>query len=40
MVFTNLEKNSYISDGDPNTITIKESDKDKLVETNKKVITY
>ena len=40
MVFTNLEKNRYISDGDPNTITIKESDKDKLVETNKKVITY
>ena len=25
MVFTNLEKNRYISDGDPNTITIKES---------------
>ena len=40
MAFTNLEKNRYISDGDPNTITIKESNKDKLVETNKKVITY
>ena len=40
MVFTNLEKNRYISDGDPNTITIKESNKDKLVETDKKVITY
>lgn len=40
MVFTNLEKNRYISDGDSNTITIKESNKDKLVETDKKVITY
>ena len=40
MVFTNLEKNRYISDCDPNTITIKESNKDKLVETDKKVITY
>ena len=40
MVFTNLEKNRYISDGAPNTITIKESNKDKLVETDKKVITY
>ena len=40
MVFTNLEKNRYISDGDPSTITIKESNKDKLVETDKKVITY
>lgn len=40
MVFKNLEKNKYISDGDPNTITIKESNKDKLVETNMKIITY
>ena len=40
MVFKNLEKNRYISDGDPNTITIKESNKDKLVETNMKIITY
>lgn len=40
MVFTNLEKNRYISDGDINTITIKETDKDRLVETTKKVITY
>ena len=40
MVFTNLEKNRYISDGDSNTIVIKESNKDKLVETDKKVITY
>lgn len=40
MVFKNLEKNKYISDGDPNTITIKESNKDKLVEANMKIITY
>lgn len=40
MVFKNLEKNRYISDGDPDTITIKESNKDKLVETNMKIITY
>ena len=40
MVFKNLEKNRYISDGDPNTITIKESNKDKLVETNMKITTY
>lgn len=40
MVFTNLEKNRYISDGDSNTIVIKESNKDKLVEIDKKVITY
>ena len=40
MVFKKKKKNRYISDGDPNTITIKESNKDKLVETDKKVITY
>lgn len=40
MVFDMLEKNRYISDGEPNIITIKESDKNKLGETNMKVITY
>lgn len=40
MVFDMLEKNRYISDGEPNIITIKESDKTKLNETNMKVITY
>lgn len=40
MVFDMLEKNRYISDGEPNIITIKESDKTKLGETNMKVITY
>ena len=40
MVFDMLEKNRYISDGEPNIITIKESDKTKLGETNIKVITY
>lgn len=40
MVFDMLEKNRYISDGEPNIITIKESDKAKLNETNMKVITY
>ena len=40
MVFDMLEKNRYISDGEPDIITIKESDKVKLGETNMKVITY
>lgn len=40
MVFDMLEKNRYVSDGEPNIITIKESDKAKLNETNMKVITY
>ena len=35
-----LEKTKYISDGNPDTIVIKSSDKDKLVDTDKKVITY
>ena len=40
MVFTNLEKNKYISDGNKDTIVIKESDSNKLITTDKKVITY
>lgn len=40
MVFNMLEKNKYISDGDPNTIVIKETDESKLETTDKKVITY
>lgn len=40
MVFNMLEKTKYISDGNPDTIVIKSSDKDKLVDTDKKVITY
>lgn len=40
MVFTNLEKNKYISDGDINTITISESNLDKVGDTNLKIITY
>ena len=40
MVFKNLENNRYISDGNKNTIVIKESDQDKLTNTSKKIITY
>lgn len=40
MVFNMLEKNKYISDGDPNTIVIKETDESKIETTDKKVITY
>lgn len=40
MVFKNLENNRYISDGNKNSIVIKENDKDKLVNTNIKIITY
>jgi len=40
MVFKNLEKNRYISDGNANTIVIRESDRDKLTSTDIKVITY
>ncbi len=40
MVFKNLEKNRYISDGNIDTIVIKEVDSAKLTSTNKKVITY
>lgn len=40
MVFKNLEKNRYISDGDINTIVIKEEDSNRLITTDKKVIKY
>ncbi len=40
MVFTNLEKNRYISDGDKDTIVIKESSKSKINESLSNVITY
>ena len=40
MVFKNLERNRYISDGNIDTIVIKESDNNNLNTTNKKVITY
>lgn len=40
MVFKNLEKNKYISDGNIDTIVIKESDSERLNSTDKKVITY
>ena len=40
MVFNMLKNNKYISDGNSDTIVIKEIDKDKLVTTDKKVITY
>ena len=40
MVFKNLEENKYISDGNIDTIVIKESDISKLTSTDKDVITY
>lgn len=40
MVFDMLEKTRYISDGNINTITIKESDNSKLSNADYKVITY
>ena len=40
IVFTNLEKNRYISDGDKDTIVIKESSASKLNESFSNVITY
>ena len=40
MVFNMLKNNKYISDGNSDTIVITEIDKDKLVTTDKKVITY
>ena len=40
MVFKNLEKNRYISDGSVNTIVISEEDKNKLTDTDIKVVTY
>lgn len=40
MVFKNLEKNRYISDGNIETIVIKESDSTKLNNTELEIITY
>lgn len=40
MVFNNLEKYKYISDGNINQIVIKESDISKINDTELKVITY
>lgn len=40
MVFTNLEKNRYISDGDKDTIVIKESSVSKINNELNNVITY
>lgn len=40
MIFNMLKSTKYISDGNPDTIVIKETDKDKLVNTDKKIITY
>lgn len=39
-VFNMLKKSKYISDGNPDTIVIKEENKNKLGTTDKKVITY
>ena len=40
MVFTNLKNNRYISDGDKNTIVIKDKDINKLNDDYTNVITY
>ena len=40
MVFKNLEKNRYISDGDADTIVIKESDQSKVNDEFSNIITY
>ena len=40
MVFKNLENNRYISDGNKNLIVINESDKEKLTNTDIRIITY
>ena len=40
MVFSNLEKNRYISDGDKDTIVVKESDIDKVNDNYENVISY
>ena len=40
MVFKNLEKNRYISDGDINQIVIREKDKEKLNSNLENVIIY
>ena len=40
MVFNMLKNSKYVSDCNENTIVIKESDKDNLSNTDKRVITY
>lgn len=40
MVFNNLEKTRYISDGDENTIVVKESDSTRIINTELEIITY
>ena len=41
MVFKNLEKNRYISDGNPNTIVISSNNENKLnIELDKDIIVY
>ncbi len=40
MVFNMLKKTRFISDGDASLITIPESLKDKIIETDKKIVTY
>ena len=40
MNFKLLDKNRFISDGDKDIITIPEGSRDKLIETDKKIITY
>lgn len=40
MNFKLLEETKYISDGNTNTIVIKEEDKDKVIDTQKEIITY
>ena len=40
MVFKNLEKNRFISDGDISTIVIKENDKEKVNNSLSNIITY
>ena len=40
MNFKLLENNKYISDGNKDTIVVKESDKDRVIDTDKKIIAY
>ena len=40
MVFNNLEKTRYISDGNIDTIVVKESDSNRVINTELEIITY